>query len=124
MSGAERERGEHHHQIDYIELYAADLERALGFYEAAFGWAFERWGEDYVAFRDGRLEGGIARDSERAGSRGGALVILYSSGLEDTRGAVVEAGGQIVREIFSFPGGRRFHFTDPEGNELAVWSQP
>lgn len=110
-------------QIDYLEFPAADLERAKSFYSEVFGWRFEDYGPDYCAFNDGRLDGGFYRASLRSTvADGSALVILYAEDLPGTRQRVIDAGGTIVREIFSFPGGRRFHFADPNGNELAVWS--
>lgn len=110
-------------QIDYIELPAADLERTKAFYTSTFGWRFEDYGPDYCAFSDGRLDGGFYRSEARASiAAGSALVILYAGNLEETERRVRENAGTIVKGIFSFPGGRRFHFTDPNGNELAVWS--
>jgi uncharacterized protein len=115
-------QAEHHHRIDYLELPATDLPQVKRFYGAAFGWRFEDYGPDYASFHDGRLAGGFT--TEARPSAGGALIVLYSKDLEATLARVREAGGRIVRDIFSFPGGRRFHFTDPSGNELAVWTEP
>jgi predicted enzyme related to lactoylglutathione lyase len=86
-----------------------------------FGWRFEDYGPDYTAFEDGRLNGGF----EKADlvSPGGALVVLYATNLEAVQASVTKAGGRVVREPFEFSGGRRFHFSDPSGNELAVWSE-
>ncbi|MEO0854334.1 MAG: VOC family protein [Cyanobacteria bacterium J06648_11] len=110
-------------KIDYIELPARDLERAKQFYGEVFGWSFEDFGTEYTAFNDGRLDGGFFKSELCASTaNGSALVVLYASELEATMQRVTEAGGAIAQEIFSFPGGRRFHFTDPNGNELAVWS--
>lgn len=106
-------------KIDYIEFTSPDLIRIKKFYNEAFGWTFQDWGDDYVSFEDGRLAGGFRRGDVIGGS---ALVILYANDLEAMEAAVRKAGGAITVEIFSFPGGRRFHFTDPVGNELAVWS--
>jgi predicted enzyme related to lactoylglutathione lyase len=111
---------EHDQRIDYIELGATDMAASKTFYTAAFGWPFQDWGSDYASFEDGRLAGGLRQEDEVV--RGGPLVILYAVDLEATEAAVRAAGGTIVQEIFSFPGGRRFHFLDPAGNELAVWS--
>ncbi len=110
----------HHHRIDYIELGATDIERTKRFYNLAFGWTFTDYGPDYTSFQDGRLTGGFARQSPPGK---GPLVVIYSSDLEGTYERVKTNGAQINREIFSFPGGRRFHFVDPSGNELAVWSE-
>jgi len=110
-----------HHAIDYIELTVTDVASAKSFYAAAFGWDFNDYGPDYCGIKGADREvGGLCKGE--AVSAGGALVILYSSDLEASVGAVTEAGGTIVKDIFSFPGGRRFHFADPSGNELAVWS--
>jgi predicted enzyme related to lactoylglutathione lyase len=98
------------------------MSEAKRFYGAAFGWAFNDYGPDYAGIQGpGREMGGLRRDEVvRAG---GPLVVLYSRALEDTLAKVKDAGGRIVTEPFSFPGGRRFHFADPSGNELAVWSE-
>ncbi|MCG8561674.1 MAG: VOC family protein [Hyphomicrobiales bacterium] len=108
-------------KIDYVELPARDLAAMKAFYGAAFGWAFEDWGPDYMAFSNSGLEGGFRRTDD-APPRGGALVILYADDLEAAEAAVTDAGGIIV-DRHDFPGGRRFHFTDPSGNELAVWTK-
>jgi len=111
---------EHDRRIDYIEFSATSVPDAKRFYGAAFGWSFEDYGPDYASFADGRLSGGFQTAKEvRAG---GPLVVIYATDLEATEKRVKQAGGKIVRPIFSFPGGRRFHFADPSGNELAVWS--
>lgn len=111
-----------HHAIDYIELYAGNLAANRRFYEQAFGWEFHSYGPDYLGIRraGGGEVGGMTSTCEV--KRGGALVILYSNDIEASAEAVRAAGGEVVKEIFAFPGGRRFHFTDPAGNELAVWT--
>ena len=109
-------------QIDYVEFPASDIGRTKDFYTSVFGWKFEDYGPDYTSFVDGRIAGGFTKDSP-APARG-LLIVLYSGDLAGTQGRIQAAGGKIVRETFSFPGGRRFHFTDPNGNELAVWSEP
>ncbi len=118
---------EHNLQIDYIEFPATDIEATKRFYIQVFGWTFQDYGPDYTSFHDGRLAGGFNTGAEPAGSGGaktrGPLVVIYASSLEDTYAKVTKAGGKIVRETFGFPGGRRFHFSDPNGNELAVWSE-
>ena len=91
------------------------------FYEAVFGWGFEDYGPGYTSFHDGRLAGGFS--TEARPSADGVLVVLYAADLAATAAKVRSAGGRMVREVFSFPGGRRFHFADPEGNVLAVWSE-
>jgi D-aminopeptidase len=107
-------------RIDYIELETNDMETSKAFFCAIFGWETEDWGPDYASFSDGRLSGGFRLVDEV--TRGGPLVVVYASDLEAVEAAVIANGGTIVRPIFSFPGGRRFHFLDPVGNELAVWS--
>ncbi|MEW5423696.1 VOC family protein [Amorphus sp. 3PC139-8] len=109
-------------KLDYLELPAANgtIDTMKSFYARAFAWSFTDYGPDYAAFSEG-LDGGFDGTSAEATTI--PLPVLYSSDLEATEAAVVEAGGTIVRPIFAFPGGRRFHFTDPAGNELAVWSE-
>jgi hypothetical protein len=110
-------------KIDYVEFPARDLPATKAFFEQLFGWKFEDYGPDYTSFVDGRIAGGFYRADARATVAGGSvLIVLYHPRLEEVRQRVVERGGAVVREIFSFPGGRRFHFTEPSGNELAVWS--
>ena len=110
-------------KIDYIELPARDLDAVQAFFEKAFNWKFTDYGPDYRAFNDGKIDGGFYK-SENCSSteNGAALIILYADDLEQTKENVINSGGKILKDIFSFPGGRRFHFTDPNGNELAVWS--
>ena len=110
-------------KIDYLELPAKDFDATQTFYEKAFGWQFTDYGSEYRAFNDGKLDGGFyVSDKCSSTANGAALIILYARDLESTYEKVVASGGSIVQEIFSFPGGRRFHFSDPNGNELAVWS--
>jgi predicted enzyme related to lactoylglutathione lyase len=112
-----------HHQFNYIELPATDLVAMKEFYGAAFGWTFQDWGETYVAIHGAGVDGGMDGDSgARKPSDQGALLILYSEDLPATERAVVDAGAKISVPTFDFPGGRRFHFIDPSGNELAVWT--
>jgi predicted enzyme related to lactoylglutathione lyase len=110
-----------HHAIDYIEIAVTDMDAAKSFYTSAFGWSLVDYGPEYAGIQgDGKEAGGLRLDSEvRAG---GPLVILYSEDLEGSVDAITAAGGTIQRPIYAFPGGRRFHFADPAGNELAVWS--
>jgi uncharacterized protein len=110
-----------HHAIDYIEFTVRDLGAAKRFYADAFGWKFNDYGPDYAGIQGGDGEvGGLHRTNEVRS--GGPLVILYSNDLDQSLVAVRLAGGKILKEPYSFPGGRRFHFADPSGNELAVWS--
>lgn len=107
-------------RIDYVEFSTDNMQRARAFYEGVFGWEFTDWGPDYMSFSDGRLGGGFSRGERPSG--GGPLVVVYAVDLAAIETTVVEHGGTIVQETFSFPGGRRFHFADPCGNVLAVWS--
>lgn len=107
-------------QIDYVEFNVKDIARSRKFYGGAFGWTFKDYGPDYCEFADGRLTGGFTTFDKP--KPGGPLVILYADDLEKVLAAVKKAGGTIVKPIFDFPGGRRFHFQDPDGYELAVWS--
>ena len=108
-------------RIDYIEFPATDVAKTKAFYERVFGWKFTDYGPDYASFEDGRLSGGFTKEGKVV--RGGPLVVLYASDLAAIEKKVRDAGGVIVKDAFPFPGGRRFHFSDPSGNELAVWSE-
>ena len=116
MSQAEQDR-----RIDYVEFLATDLDETKKFYTGVFGWQFTDYGPDYTSFHDGRLGGGFATAPKV--TAGGPLVVLYATNLGDIETRIKEHGGRIVKETFDFPGGRRFHFADPAGNELAVWSE-
>jgi predicted enzyme related to lactoylglutathione lyase len=109
-------------KLDYLELPATrgTLDMVKAFYSAAFAWSFTDYGPTYSAFNQG-LDGGFQADT--ADAPGKPLPVLYSDDIEATLRAVESAGGTIVRPIFPFPGGRRFHFVDPAGNELAVWGE-
>lgn len=107
--------------INYVEFKAADLERIKAFYSGVFGWVFTDYGPDYIAFAESGLDGGFERSDGPITN--GALVILYHSDLERVLGSITRAGGRISKDLFHFPGGRRFHFLDPAGNELAVWCE-
>jgi len=110
-----------HHAIDYIELTVRDLGAAKRFYSQAFGWAFTDYGPGYAGIQGRDREVGDMRLTEDL-RQGDPLVIVFSEDLEASLAAVRSAGGTVVQEPYSFPGGRRFHFADPSGNELAVWS--
>lgn len=111
-------------KIDYVELPATDLSATRTFFTDVFGWEFTEYGPDYVAFSNAGLDGGFFRAEQYARTQqGSALVVLYAHDLEACLTAVEQAGGRIIQPIFEFPGGRRFHFTEPSGNELAVWSE-
>ena len=109
-------------KLDYLEMPATGgtLDSVKAFYSAAFSWSFTDYGPTYSAFSEG-LDGGFQTDGMEAVAK--PLPVLYSENLEESLNAVENAGGTIARPIFSFPGGRRFHFIDPAGNELAVWGE-
>ena len=112
-----------HEKINYIELAANDLAATKAFFTAAFEWEFTDYGPEYTAFSNAGIEGGFYRAQLKANAaEGSALVVFYSRSLEATQAKVEAAGGVISTAIFSFPGGRRFHFIEPSGNEFAVWS--
>ena len=112
-----------HEKINYVEFPAKDLAATKSFFEAVFGWEFEDYGPEYSAFSDEGLDGGFFKSELESSTRSGAaLVVFYSNALEETLSKVEAAGGEIVKPIFRFPGGRRFHFAEPSGNEFAVWS--
>jgi len=113
-----------HEKINYVELPAKDLLATKAFFQSVFGWSFVDYGPEYTAFSDQGLDGGFFQsDLASSPQKGAALIIFYSNQLEATLAKVEKAGGSIVKPIFSFPGGRRFHFTEPSGNEFAVWSE-
>ncbi|PID66945.1 MAG: glyoxalase [Gammaproteobacteria bacterium] len=112
-----------HGQINYAEYPAADLERTKAFFKQVFAWQFKDFGSEYTAFSGSGLKGGFFHSELKSTVKnGGALLVFFSDELEKTLSIIENAGGQIVRPIFTFPGGRRFHFTEPSGNEFAVWS--
>ncbi|MBK1874985.1 VOC family protein [Marinobacter sp. 1-3A] len=111
-------------KINYVEMPSRDLDATKKFFGDAFGWAFIDYGPEYVAIQNAGLDGGFFKsDHVATTSNGSVLVVLYSSDLEATLEKVKQAGGKVVLDIFTFPGGRRFHFSDPSGNEYAVWSE-
>jgi predicted enzyme related to lactoylglutathione lyase len=107
-------------QIDYVEIPVSDIAKTKAFYGGVFGWKFEDYGPAYTSFFDGRLAGGFTTD--RPAPVLGLLLVIYAADLVAAQRSIEAAGGKVVRETFSFPGGRRFHFADPSGNELAVWT--
>ncbi|WP_343116508.1 VOC family protein [Ostreiculturibacter nitratireducens] len=108
-------------KIDYVELASSDIGATRDFLASAFGWGFVDYGPEYQAFADAGIDGGIDGTGTRA--PGAPLVILKTDDLEAAEKKVREAGGTITAPIFTFPGGRRFHFREPGGNEMAVWSE-
>jgi len=113
-----------HETINYVELPAKNLAGSKDFFTAVFGWSFVDYGPDYCAFSDQGLDGGFFKsDLSASTDNGSALIVFYSNNIENTLSKVESAGGKIIKPIFSFPGGRRFHFSDPSDNEFAVWSE-
>ena len=112
------------HRIDYVEFSVGDIARSRRFYGEAFGWSFKDYGPGYCEFSDGRLTGGfaLAGKGNPASNAGGPLVVLYASDLAETQRRLESVDATIVKPPYSFPGGHRFHFADPDGYELAVWS--
>ena len=112
-----------HEKINYVEFPAKDIGLAKEFFAAVFGWSFVDYGPDYTAFSDEGLDGGFFTSTLSSSTdNGSTLIVFYSKELEVTQTKIENAGGKIIKPIFSFPGGRRFHFADPNGNEYAVWS--
>lgn len=110
-------------KINYVEFPSRDLVHSRAFFQEVFGWSFTDYGPNYSSFSDAGLDGGFFSATQASlTSNGAALIVLYSDDLENTLEKVKKGGGDIAKEIFSFPGGRRFHFIEPGGNELAVWS--
>lgn len=109
--------------IDYVEIPSRNLAVTKKFFAALFGWSFVDYGPDYASFDDGRMAGGFFASEKTADVGAGApLLVFYHGELEKMKTKVVDLGGQVTREIFEFPGGRRFHFREPGGSELAIWS--
>ena len=112
-----------HEKINYVELPAKNIKATKDFFSAAFCWEFVDYGDEYTAFSNEGIDGGFYKsDLFTSTKNGSALIIFYSKNLEESQAKIEEAGGRIIQAIFSFPGGRRFHFEDPNGNEYAVWS--
>jgi predicted enzyme related to lactoylglutathione lyase len=107
-------------RIDYVEFPTRNIDDTKRFFSDVFGWEFTDYGPDYTSFNDGRLSGGFEKSDAPAG--GGPLIVIYATDLEAIKESVIKHGGSVARETYEFPGGRRFHFNDPSGNELAVWS--
>jgi len=112
-----------HEKINYVEFPAKDLDATKDFFTKVFGWSFTDYGPDYCSFSNEGLEGGFYQsDLCATTAKGSALITFYSERLEETLNKITQADGKIIKPIFSFPGGRRFHFIEPSGNEFAVWS--
>ena len=110
------------HAIDYLEFPLVEYEATKSFYPEVFGWEFQDWGPDYMCFVGAGINLGFNRSLQPAAATNGVLVVIFAEDLEQTEAAVLAAGGKILRETFEFPGGRRFQFADPNGNELGVWT--
>ena len=112
-----------HEKISYVEFPARNLQTTKEFFTQVFGWSFQDFGAEYTAFSNQGIDGGFFK-SELSSStnNGAALIVFYSNNLELTLENIIRADGHIIKPIFPFPGGRRFHFTEPSGNEFAVWS--
>ncbi len=112
-----------HEKINYVEFPAKNIETTKAFFTEVFGWSFVDYGPEYTAFSNEGIDGGFFKsDLTSSTANGSALIVFYSKDLEETQSKIVNAGGKIIKPIFSFPGGRRFHFSAPNGNEYAVWS--
>jgi predicted enzyme related to lactoylglutathione lyase len=108
--------------ISYIEFPLVKNAETKQFYTQVFGWVFTEWGPGYLSFSGAGVDGGFNGGDGAQISTPGVLVVLYADDLPIKLKEIEEAGGEIVRPIYSFPGGQRFHFLDPNGTELAVWS--
>ncbi len=112
-----------HEKINYVELPAKDLQVAKTFFTKVFGWSFSDYGAEYIAFSNEGLDGGFYKsDLSSSTTKGSALIVFYSNDLKTTQSKIIKAAGTILIPTFEFPGGHRFHFSDPNGNEFAVWS--
>lgn len=111
-------------KINYIEIPARNIKATKAFFSTVFGWSFVDYGPDYCSFAAQGVDGGFFKSDLVVSTKNGSpLIVLYADLLEETQDKIKKAGGEIVKPIFSFPGGRRFHFSDPNGNEFAVWSE-
>ena len=112
-----------HEKLNYVEYPSPDLEATKSFFNQVFGWSFQDFGPNYTSFANEGLDGGFYKAGLRSrADDGSALLVFYSADLESTQSKVRDGGGEIFKEIYEFPGGRRFHFLEPGGNEFAVWS--
>lgn len=112
-----------HEKINYLEFPAKNFDKTKLFFNTVFDWSFQDYGPDYMAFSNAGIDGGFYKSDLSSSTKNGCtLVVFFSKDLEKTQSKIKKSGGSIVKEIFSFPGGRRFHFSDPSGNEFAVWS--
>ena len=115
---------EKHHKINYLEFQVKSIPASKAFFSEVFGWSFIDYGDTYCSITNASIDAGFyLSDNTMLTETGSALIVLYSKDLEATREKVIHAGGQILKPIFDFPGGRRFHFLDVNSNEFAVWSE-
>lgn len=111
-------------KIDYIEIPASQIDASKVFFTKLLGWQFEDFGPAYSCFDDGRMKGGFyLSDKKFRVASGAPLIVFYASDLQSVKEQVMELGGEIIKDIFQFPGGWRFHFSDPSGNEFAFWNE-
>lgn len=114
-----------HEKLNYVEFPSSNISATKLFFEKAFAWQFQDYGPDYAAFANEGLDGGFFKaDLASTTKTGAALLVFFSKDLEATQLKVIQAGGRMLKEIYDFPGGRRFHFCEPSGNEFAVWAEP
>jgi len=112
-----------HEKINYVEFPCKNISATKEFFNKVFNWTFTDYGPDYTAFEDQGIDGGFFTSDLYSNTKNGAtLIVFFSNSLEDTQSKIEAAGGTIIQDIFTFPGGRRFHFSDPSDNEFAVWS--
>ncbi|MEH6454345.1 MAG: VOC family protein [Psychromonas sp.] len=112
-----------HEKINYVEFPANNINKTKKFFESAFAWTFTDYGPEYTAFSGEGLDGGFFKSEQYSSAENGAaLIVFYSKNIEQTLAKIKQSGGEIIQAIFPFPGGRRFHFKEPSGNEFAVWS--
>ncbi|NOZ32995.1 MAG: VOC family protein [Alphaproteobacteria bacterium] len=109
--------------INYIELPMLKNTETKTFYNTVFGWKFTDWGPDYISFSGANIDGGFNGMDGVTANTPGVLIVLYADNLDEKLNDVTKAGGEIIKPIYEFPGGKRFHFRDPNGNELAIWSE-
>lgn len=113
-----------HEKMNYVEFSACDLIATKAFFESAFDWVFQDYGPEYTAFNHQGLDGGFFKaEVSSTQATGGALIVFFSNNLTDTQNKIKTAGGVITQDTYEFPGGKRFHFTEPSGNEFAVWGE-
>lgn len=112
-----------HEKINYVEFPSTNIEETKKFFTQVFGWQFQDFGPEYTAFSNQGTDGGFYKSNLKSSTdTGSALIVFYSNDIEATQLKIEKSGGIILKPVFSFPGGRRFHFSEPGGNELAVWS--